>query len=166
MTTATQTRKATLHLLCGKIASGKSTLSAKLATSPGTVMISEDQWLAALYADEMRSVADYVRYSLKLREAMKPHLVSLLEAGVSIVLDFPANTLANREWMMSIIIESGAEHYLHYLNVPDEVCKSRLRARNAAGSHNFSATDEQFERITHFFVEPAAKEGFRIIEYH
>ncbi|MGD8162037.1 AAA family ATPase [Pantoea sp. FN0307] len=165
MTTVTQPKKATLHLLCGKIASGKSTLSAKLAASPGTVLISEDRWLAALYADEMHSVADYVQYSLKLRNAMKPHLVSLLEAGVSVVLDFPANTLANRDWIMSIITESGAEHCLHYLKVADEVCKSRLHARNAAGSHDFSATDEQFHQITRYFVEPGADEGFHVIEH-
>lgn len=46
---------ATLHLLCGKIASGKSTLAAELSAAPGCVVISEDQWLAALYKDEMQS---------------------------------------------------------------------------------------------------------------
>ncbi len=153
----------TLHLLCGKIASGKSTLSAKLAITPGTVVISEDQWLAALYADEMKSVTDYVRCSAKLRNAITPHLISLFKAGISVVLDFPANTLANRAWMMSIIIESGVNHCLHYLKVPDDICKSRLRARNQAGSHDFSATDEQFDLITRYFNEPTAAEGFHII---
>jgi predicted kinase len=41
--------KATLFLMCGKIAAGKSTLAAKLATAPGTILISEDQWLTRLY---------------------------------------------------------------------------------------------------------------------
>ncbi len=49
---------ATLHLLCGKIASGKSTLAAELGALPGCVVISEDQWLAAIWQDEMHSVAD------------------------------------------------------------------------------------------------------------
>jgi len=163
--TVSQAEKPTLHLVCGKIASGKSTLSARLATVPGTVLISEDQWLAALYADEMQSVADYVRCSSKLKDAIKPHLISLLTAGISVVLDFPANTQANREWMMSIINESGANNCLHYLRVSDEICKSRLQARNAAGSHDFSATDEQFELITRYFNQPRADEGFHIIEY-
>ncbi|CAI2794341.1 Uncharacterised protein [Serratia ficaria] len=69
--------KPTLHLLCGKIASGKSTLSAKLGALPGFVIISEDDWLATLYANEMQSVADYIQCSSKLRIAMKPHLVAL-----------------------------------------------------------------------------------------
>jgi len=46
--------KPTLHLLCGKIASGKSTLSAQLGALPGSVIISEDDWLATLYANEMQ----------------------------------------------------------------------------------------------------------------
>ena len=156
----------TLHLLCGKIASGKSTLSAKLGASPNTVIISEDHWLAVLFGNEMQSISDYVQFSAKLRNAMKPHLVSLLKAGLSVVLDFPANTQTNREWMMSIIRESGASNRLHYLNVSDEVCRSRLRARNAEGTHDFSASDKQFEIITRYFSEPATDEGFDIIEYN
>jgi predicted kinase len=35
-----------LHLLCGLIASGKSTLAQQLASRPLTVLISEDAWLA------------------------------------------------------------------------------------------------------------------------
>lgn len=163
--TVTTSEKATLHLLCGKIASGKSTLSAKLGSSPGTLIVSEDRWLAALFANEMQSVTDYVQCSLKLRNAMKPHLVSLLKAGLSVVLDFPANTQTNREWMMGIIKESGASNRLHYLKVSDEVCKSRLRARNAEGGHEFAASDQQFEIITRYFSEPTADEGFDIVEY-
>lgn len=155
----------TLYLLCGKIASGKSTLSAALAAQSGGVTIAEDAWLAQLYADELNSVADYVRCAAKLRNALKPHVISLLRAGVSVVLDFPANTLSNREWMMSLIVESGAEHQLHYLKAEDELCKSRLRARNAAGQHDFAASDAQFELITRYFVEPRDEEGFNIVHH-
>ena len=36
-----------LHFLCGKIGAGKSTLAAALASQPGALRISEDDWLAA-----------------------------------------------------------------------------------------------------------------------
>lgn len=157
--------KPTLHLLCGKIASGKSTLSAELSARPMTVVISEDQWLARLYAGEMHDVADYVRCSAKLREAMAPHLITLLQAGMSVVLDFPANTLSNRQWMKGIVDTSGADNRLHYLDVPDDVCKARLRARNQAGEHDFAATDAQFDVITRYFVPPTEAEGFTLVVY-
>jgi len=159
------TEKPTLHLLCGKIASGKSTLSAQLAAHPLTVIISEDQWLARLFAGEMHSVADYVRCSAKLRDAMAPHLVALLRAAMSVVLDFPANTLANRQWMKGIVDASGADNRLHYLDVPDEVCKARLHARNQSGEHDFAATDAQFELISSYFVPPTEAEEFTLVVY-
>jgi predicted kinase len=155
--------QATLHLLCGKIAAGKSTLTAKLGALPHTVVVSEDQWLARLYPDEMVSVADYGRCSARLRDAMGPHLVALLGAGLSVVLDFPANTLKNRAWMRTIFEEAGAAHQLHFLDVPDEECRARLRARNARGEHEFAASDAEFDLITSYFVPPSADEGFNVV---
>ncbi|AJZ89582.1 cell division protein ZipA [Klebsiella michiganensis] len=155
----------TLHLLCGKIAAGKSTLSAKLMAAPNTILVSEDSWLAALYGEQMHSVADYVAYSGKLKTALTPHLVSLLRCGLSVVLDFPANTLANRQWMKTVIDQAGVDNRLHYLDVPDNVCRERLRARNSSGTHDFAATDAQFDLITRYFVAPDEREGFTIIRY-
>jgi hypothetical protein len=45
-----------------------------------------------------------------------------LGAGLSVVLDWPANTVAGRAWMRGIFEAAGAEHKLHFLDVPDEVC--------------------------------------------
>ncbi|MBD2809524.1 ATP-binding protein [Xenorhabdus sp. Vera] len=153
------------HILCGKIASGKSTLSAKLAQQPTTIVISEDQWLSHLYAGEMKTVSDYIHYSAKLRNAIEPHLIALLKAGVSVVFDFPANTITNRTWMKNIIDATAADHRLHFLDVPDEICLSRLRLRNQSGTHDFSATDEQFKLITNHFVAPQEEEGFNLVVY-
>lgn len=155
----------TLHLMCGKIASGKSTLAAKLGDLPETIVIAEDDWLASLYSDQMSSVSDYVRCSTKLQKTMGPHVVSLLRAGVSVVMDFPANTVANRTWLREIIDAGNATHQLHFLDVPDEVCKERLGKRNSSGDHAFAATDEQFIQISRHFVAPSSEEGFNIVLY-
>lgn len=118
-----------LHMLCGKIASGKSTLAAELAAAPGTVLVSEDVWLAALYPDTLLTLKDYVRCSQRLRDAMGPHVTALLGAGLSVVLDFPANTRGQRRWFKEIIESTGVAHALHVLDVSDEVCLARLRAQ-------------------------------------
>lgn len=57
----------TLHILCGKIAAGKSTLAAHLGQLPGTVLVAEDVWLDALFSDQLNSLSDYGRCSSKLR---------------------------------------------------------------------------------------------------
>lgn len=153
----------TLHLVCGKIAAGKSTLVKELGRMPGTVVVREDQWLAHLYPGEQNSLADYVRNSTRLRSAIAGHLVDLLRSGLSIVLDFPANTPGSRAWMRTLFEGAGCAHRLHYLDVPDEVCKARLRRRNESGEHEFTVSDEEFDLFTAHFVPPAAEEAFEVV---
>ena len=159
------TSHATLHMLCGKIAAGKSTLTAELSRMPLTIVVNEDFWLSRLFGPEMKDVADYIRYSQRLRDAVSPLVRDLLLMGVSVVLDFPANTPAMRSWMRTLFETVGADHRLHFLDVPDEICKARLRVRNAAGTHDFAASDAQFEQITRYFVPPSEAEGFNVIRH-
>jgi len=153
----------TLHLVCGKIASGKSTLTSQLAHAPHTVRISEDTLLAQLYPGQIASLADYVACAARLRAAIAPLALQMLRAGVSVVLDFPANTPASRAWMRALFQQAGTPHVLHYLDVSDEECKARLRQRNESGLHPFSTSDAQFDDITRHFVPPDSSEGFHIV---
>ena len=155
----------TLHLLCGKIAAGKSTLAAKLVAIHHAVLISEDQWLDTLYGREISSLQDYVEYSGKLKKIMGPHIVTLLSAGVSVVLDFPANTLGQRKWMLDILNSADVSHQMHFLAIPDEVCLSRLRERNAKGEHPFATTEQEFRKFSEYFQPPTEEEGFNITHY-
>ena len=154
-----------LHLLCGKIASGKSTLAASLARGGGAVLIAEDAWLKALYSDQMSSIADYVRCAATLRQVMGPHVVSLLNHGTSVVLDFQANTTEARGWMRGILTRTNAAHQLHVLDVSDQTCLARLHARNAAGDHPFAPTEEQFFQLSRYFTAPSEDEGFTIVRH-
>ena len=159
------TSSPTLHLLCGKVASGKSTLAGRLAAAPGTVLLCEDALLAGLYGEDMRTLKDFVEYSGRLRRTIAPHIVALLQSGISVVLDFQANTLESRGWMRELIDAVGCDHRLHVLDTPDEVCKARLKSRNALGEHEFSVTEEQFDRISRHFQRPAEEEGFTLEIY-
>ncbi len=155
----------TLHMVCGKIGSGKSTLGKKLGNQPRTVVVIEDEWLSALFGDQMKTGADFLVYSKKLRSVIKPNVVALLRADTSVVLDFAANTLEARQWMRGLVDDAGTEHALHYLDVPNEVCLARLHARNAEGNHAFQVTDAQFEAFAKHFVAPSEDEGFHIVRH-
>lgn len=130
---------------------------------PNTIVVNEDHWLARLYPGEQNSLADYVRNSTRLRDAMTAHLIVLLRSGMSVVLDFPANTVASRAWMRTLFEEAGCAHRLHYLDVTDAVCKARLHRRNVAGEHEFNASDDDFALFTSHFVPPSSKEGFEVV---
>jgi predicted kinase len=153
----------TLYLLCGKIAAGKSTLAKQLAARPATLLISEDHWTATLFADDLKTIEDYSRYSARLRAAMTPHIVEILGLGLSVVLDFPANTIRQRAWMRELIDKAQVRHELHLLDLPDAVGKERLRQRNASGAHQFQVSDAEYEQFSRYFVPPSSDEGFNVI---
>lgn len=155
----------TLHLLCGKIASGKSTLAKALVSEHAAILLSEDLWLAQLYPGEILAVADYVRCAQRIRGVLGPLVINLLASGVNVVLDFPANTLASREWLRGLAQAAQVPHRLHYLELDDDTCRARLHARNAQGEHDFAATDAEFELITRHFCVPSEDEGL-VIEVH
>lgn len=157
--------KPMLHFLCGKIGAGKSTLAAQLAEGPGTLLIAEDPWLSALFQSQLQTPRDYQRCSAKLRQAMHPHILELLGNGLSVVLDFPANTAQSRDWMRQLLEDSGAEHQMHVLAPPDAVCLARLSARNAKGDHPFTVSEAQFHAISKHFVPPASDEGFTLVHH-
>jgi predicted kinase len=154
-----------LHILCGKIAAGKSTLAARLADAPGTVLIAEDDWLHALFADELVSLPDYVRCATKLQRIMAPHVAALLNAGISVVLDFPANTPAQRRWMRGILKDTAAAHQLHLFEVSDALCLARLRDRNQQGDHPFAVSESQFHQFSSHFTPPTPAEAFNVIRH-
>ncbi len=134
-----------------------------LAKRDNAVVIAEDDWLAALYEGQITSIRDYVQAANRLRGVMGPHVVALLNAGQSVVLDFPANTVETRAWLRQIVAQTDVVHRMHLLDVPDDLCRARLRARNAQGDHPFAATDAQFDEIVRHFVPPTADEGFHVV---
>ena len=152
----------TLHLMSGKIASGKSTLAKSLAAEHAAIVLSEDHWLSTLYPDQIKSVSDYVQLARQIQQVVGPLVIDVLSSGISVVMDFPANTLANRQWLRSLAEASGVSHRVHYLEVSDDICRARLRSRNAKGDHDFAATDAEFDLITRYFQAPSEDEGLEI----
>lgn len=93
---------------------------------------------------------------------MDPHVVSVLKAGMSVVLDFPAN-MASRSWMRGIFEVANSANELPFLDVSDETCKRRLRERNSAGEHPFQASETDYDIFTSYFVPPIPDEGCKVV---
>lgn len=153
---------ATLHLLCGHIAAGKSTLATHLGSLPRTIVLNQDQWLARLFGDQINRFG-YLACAERLHRVWEPHVIALLLAGLSVVLDMPANSPAARQWMRRIIEKTRVKHQLHFLDVPPEVCKARLKVRNANRTHQFRTSEKTFDVLAKLFVPPGPDEGFNVI---
>ena len=119
--------------------------------------------MSHLFPVELKTIDDFTRLSARLRDAMGPHIVEVLHLGLSVVLDFPANTVRYRNWMRSLIAEANVAHELHLLDVPDAICKQRLRQRNADGEHPYQVSEETYDLFMSYFVPPGPEEGFNIV---
>jgi predicted kinase len=157
-------RVPTLYLIGGRIAAGKSTLAQRLARRPATVLISQDEWMLRLFTeDDAPAIEDDWRRAARLRDAIGPLVVDILRQGVSVVLDFPANTVRLRTWMRLLIEQANVTHELHYLEVPDSVCKERLKRRNDDPAFPFDVSEEKYDLVTSYIVPPGPEEGFNVI---
>jgi len=155
---------ARLIFLCGKMAAGKSTLARELAARDSAILFVQDELLDALYPGAVVNVASYIEYSTRINRMLAPYVVDVLSRGISVVLDFPGNTRNQRAWFREIIDRAGAGHELHYVDTPDEICKSQLKARSQhlpAGTK--WTTEEDFELIASHFRAPSGDERFNVI---
>jgi predicted kinase len=152
--------------MCGKMASGKSTLARELAAQENAVLLVQDELLNHLFPGEITDISEFVKYSSRLKNALGPHICALLSKGISVVLDFPANTRAQRAWFRELFKRANAEHQLHYVDASDALCKRQLKGRSEdlpAGSR--WTTDAEFETITAYFQPPSEEEGFNLIRH-
>jgi predicted kinase len=155
--------KGTLIFFCGKMGAGKSTLSLKISQELNAILLSEDDWLSVLYPEEIKNFDDYLKYSNRLKPLLKTHIRSILHSGVSVVMDFPANTKNQRAWFKDIFLTENIPHRLIYLEVDDKTCIEQIAKRRETNPElSQFDTEEVFRHVTSFFLPPSADEGFSI----
>ena len=157
---------AKLIFFCGKMAAGKSTLARNLAEREKAILLVQDEFLDRLFPDEITDIPGFVKYSSRLRGALAPHVCALLSSGISVVLDFPGNTRAQRGWFRELFERANVAHELHFIDASDTVCRRQLRERSKdlpAGTP--WTTDAEFDAITRFFQPPSEDEGFNVVRH-
>lgn len=155
-----------LHFICGKMGAGKSTLAKKIATKIPSALLSEDELLSTLYPGEVNDFPSYLKRSRGVQAFARKHAIALLNLGVNVILDFPANTRQQREWFRSIFKEAQVAHTLHVLQTPDEICLFQLKMRITNEPDNISIFNEStFHIMSQFFEYPDEEERYSIMEY-
>lgn len=153
-----------LFFFCGKMGAGKSTRSRLVAQDNKAVVISEDDWLTAHYPGLIQTFDDYIKYSTLIRPFVKSHVQSLLNTGVNVVMDFPANTVNQRAWFLALCRETQSEHELWYLDVSDDQCLVQLAQRRAEQPQRAKFdTEAVFRQVTRYFEAPTDSEKLNIV---
>ena len=148
------------------MAAGKSTLARHLAAGDRAVLLEQDHFIATLFPGEVVDIASYVKCSQRLRQALTPHIGSLLATGTDVVLDFPGNTRLQRAWFRELFESAGAGHELHFIDASDEVCKRQLRERSRDLPPGTPWTTEaEFDMIMAHFDPPGTDEAFNVVRH-
>ncbi|MFJ7407039.1 MULTISPECIES: AAA family ATPase [unclassified Lysinibacillus] len=156
----------TLYFFCGKMGAGKTTKSKQVALEKQAVLLSEDEWLASLYPNQITTFEDYLKFAAQLKPMMKKHVQNILSVGTDVVMDFPGNTQQQRKWFLDIASEVNANHQLIFLNLNNEQCLRQIAQRCIEQPERATFdTEETFIHVTNFFEEPAVSEGLNILEF-
>jgi predicted kinase len=152
-----------LIFFCGKMGAGKSTKSKQISAERNAVLISEDEWLATLYPDEISRFEEYLTYSRRLKPLVKSHVESLLRAGTNVVLDFPANNKKQRGWLKQLSADAGSPYEFYYLKASDELCLKQIAQRQIEQPQRaIFDTEAVFNQVNKYFEAPHESEGLEI----
>lgn len=136
--------------MCGLPGSGKSTLAARLEGEFKALRFSPDEWILRLGADLMDEQVRTRVETLQWELAQKA-----IKLGVSVILEFGFWSKAERLAFRNKAAELGAETQLHYLDVPVDELKRRIKLRNTQGN---SIDPEQIENWAKDFEVPDRQE--------
>ena len=151
---------AKVHLICGKICSGKTYFCNQLMHETQAVVLSCDERMLAmrpdgLFGDQHEIIAAKVQQEL-LEESLK-----LTEQGVSVILEWGFWTKADRRKMTAFYREKGRDIIWHYIDVSDEQWLKNIAHRNAAvrrGEEKAYVVDEALKAKLERCFEPPAPE--------
>jgi predicted kinase len=158
---------ATLHFICGKAGSGKTTLARELGRRLPAVVFCEDEWIDTL-GFEIRSLDEFQTASSKCRKLIRPLAIELLRLDVSVVFDFAGNTIKGRQWVRSIFEAAQADHVLHVIEASDAECLANIHRRNdekPPGIYWGQVSDETFHAVTAYFAPSQPEEGFLVLAH-
>lgn len=119
-----------VYLICGKICCGKTTYAQKLCTENNAILLSVDEIMLTLFGQHCGDKHD--EYTEKAKTYLLNKSLELIDKDVDIVLDQEFQSKAERESVKEFFKIHGIDCELLYINVNDEVWKSRIAGRNNA----------------------------------
>lgn len=155
-------QQGTLLLFCGKMGAGKSTTAKKVAIDRNAILIAEDEWLATLYPEQIKSFDDYIKFSGQLKPLIKAHVNNILKTGTQVVMDFPANTKRQRAWFNQLALAAEAKIELIYLKENDALCLKQIAQRSIEQPARVAFdTEQMFYQVSKYFEEPDESENIQ-----
>lgn len=145
---------ATLHLMVGLPATGKTTHAKHLADHLGGLRLTPDEWMIPLFADSEANGK---------RDVLEGRLIStglqVLRLGVDVILDFGLWDRDERYALHQLAIDQGAQCVTVYLPVDRQIQLARIHQRwETTPDQTYPITEADIDRWREQFQEPDAAE--------
>lgn len=150
----------TVYLICGNTASGKSTYSIQFSEEINAIHFSIDPWMQTLYGPDYNPETHDFDWLLERTERVKSQMRKIAEpiirSGISIVLEIGFGDFDSRAYYRNWAKSIGADVCIHYLDIPVEERRRRVRKRNEEKGPTFAfeVTDEMFDYVEGMFSPP------------
>jgi predicted kinase len=154
-----------VHLMCGLVAGGKTTLAQQLAEELPALRFSRDEWMIRLYGHSY----DDPRYVERLEpctELMWDVAVQALRLGVNVILDWNHWSRLRRTYALDRARAAGFDAVVHFLDVRIDTAIRRAHHRlSTAPAHAHRVDEAGVRHFATIFERPADDEGLQIIRY-
>src|SRR6476659_6287326 len=150
---------ATLNVIFGPCAAGKTTYAHSLARREGAVPFVLDEWGARLFGPDLKGPIEFPWMLERLGRCnalIWSTAEAVLAAGTSVVLDIGAMRRADRDRIRQIAEAKGLSLQWHFVDAPQEVRRARVAGRNAGKGTTFfmEVTPEMFEMRESIYEPP------------
>lgn len=167
-----------ITLVVGLTGSGKTTYAKKLASEQSAVVYSIDNWMKALYWQDMPPEPDmkwfvdnqkwYTDRIGRCEDLITNIVLSRAEFGHRSILDLGFTAVEHRKKFIDFYKEHGFEVDTHYLKVDTDTRWSRVEKRNNTKGDTFVMNVDRgmFDYMESIFETPSPQEGanLKVIE--
>jgi predicted kinase len=150
----------TVHLICGYLGAGKTSLARRLERELPAVRFTHDEWMVRLCGRDP-PVEKFEECFQRVSAIIDSRWPKYLRLGVDVVLDLNFWTRQQRNMVRDLTAELGAASRLYYLHCSDEVAWERIERRNADEKGSLYIARNTFEVLKSRF-EPLGPDEVHI----
>ena len=154
---------ATLHVIFGPCAAGKTTYAHALARRENAVAFVLDEWGVRLFGPDVQGPLDFgwmLERLARCNALIWSTATDVLAAGSSVVLDLGLMRREQRERIRKLAQEAGLSVRWHFVDAPQAVRRARVAGRNETKGETFvrEVPPEMFDMIEAMYEAPAPAE--------
>ena len=153
-----------MHLLFGPVGSGKTTHGRALAAERKAAFFCLDEWMAALFMMDAPTPLT-LDWALPRSERCEQQIWAvtrqLIALDVDVILELGFYKRAQRTRVRTLVADAGAPAAVHVLEVPPEVRRQRVRARNQGSATFTIEVDDAMFDWAEAYYEPLGEDELR-----